>query len=83
MIAIASIAVMAIYAQKNEKVTIDDERLIKLEALAEQGDTTAMHTMMKIHLYMLRWKQLSNLMALNGLRQKLIVLISKTRIMPI
>lgn len=36
VIAIATIAVMAIYAQKNEKVTIDDEGLIKLESLAEQ-----------------------------------------------
>lgn len=43
VIAIASIAGVAIYAQKDEKVTIDDERLIKLESLAEQGDTAAMH----------------------------------------
>lgn len=43
VIAISSIACMAIYSQRNEKVTIDDERLIKLESLAEQGDTAAMH----------------------------------------
>lgn len=49
VIAIASIAVMAIYAQKNEKVTIDDERLIKLEALAEQGDTAAMHRLIEFY----------------------------------
>ena len=49
VIAIASIAVMAIYAQKNEKVTIDDERLINLEALAEQGDTAAMHRLIEFY----------------------------------
>lgn len=49
VIAIASIAVMAIYAQKNEKVTIDDERLIKLEALAEQGDTAAVHRLIEFY----------------------------------
>ncbi len=49
VIAIASIAVMAIYAQKNEKVTIDDERLIKLESLAEQGDTAAMHRLIEFY----------------------------------
>lgn len=49
MIAIASIAVMAIYAQKNEKVTGDDERLIKLESLAEQGDTAAMHRLIEFY----------------------------------
>lgn len=48
-IAIASIAGMAIYAQKNEKVTIDDERLIKLESLAEQGDTAAMHRLIEFY----------------------------------
>ena len=49
VIAIASIAGMAIYAQKNEKVTIDDERLIKLESLAEQGDTAAMHRLIEFY----------------------------------
>ena len=43
VIAIASIAVMAIYAQKNEKVTVDDEKLIKLESLAEQGEIGRAH----------------------------------------
>lgn len=49
VIAITSIAVMAIYAQTNEKVTIDDERLIKLESLAEQGDTAAMHRLIEFY----------------------------------
>ncbi len=49
MIAIASIVGMAIYAQKNEKVTIDDERLLKLESLAEQGDTAAMHRLIEFY----------------------------------
>lgn len=49
VIAIASIAGMAIYAQKNEKVTIDDERLIKLESLAEQGDTAAIHRLIEFY----------------------------------
>lgn len=49
VIAIASIAGMAIYAQKNEKVTIGDERLIKLESLAEQGDTAAMHKLIEFY----------------------------------
>lgn len=49
VIAIASIAGMAIYAQKNEKVTIDDERLIKLESLAEQGDTAAVHRLIEFY----------------------------------
>lgn len=49
MIAIASIAGMAIYAQKNEKVTVDDERLTKLEALAERGDTAAMHRLIAFY----------------------------------
>lgn len=49
VIAIASIASMAIYAQKNGKVTIDDERLIKLESLAEQGDTAAMHKLIEFY----------------------------------
>lgn len=49
VIAIASIAGMAIYAQKNEKVTIDDERQIKLESLAEQGDTAAMHRLIEFY----------------------------------
>lgn len=49
VIAIASIAVMAIYAQKSEKVTVDDERLIKLELLAEQGDTAAMHRLIEYY----------------------------------
>lgn len=49
VIAIAFIAVMAIYAQKNEKVTFDDERLIKLESLAEQGDTAAMHRLIEFY----------------------------------
>lgn len=47
IITIASIAVMTIYAQKDEKVTVDDERLIKLESLAEQGDTAAMHRLIE------------------------------------
>lgn len=49
VIAIASIVSMTIYAQKNEKVTIDDERLIKLESLAEQGDTAAMHRLIEFY----------------------------------
>lgn len=49
VIAIASIAVMAIYAQKNEEVTIDDERLIKLGVLAEQDDTAAMHRLIEFY----------------------------------
>lgn len=49
VIAIASIAGMAIYAQKNEKVTIDDERLLKLESLAEQGDPAAMHRLIEFY----------------------------------
>lgn len=49
VIAIASIVGMAIYAQKNEKVTIDDERLLKLESLAEQGDTAAMHRLIEFY----------------------------------
>ena len=49
VIAIASIAGMAIYAQKNEKVTIDDERLIKLESLAELGDTASMHRLIEFY----------------------------------
>lgn len=49
VIAITSIAVMAIYAQKSEKVTVDDERLIKLESLAEQGDTAAMHRLIEFY----------------------------------
>lgn len=49
VIATASIAGMAIYAQKNEKVVIDDERLIKLESLAEQGDTAAMHGLIEFY----------------------------------
>lgn len=49
VIAIASIAGIAIYAQKKEKVTVDDERLTKLEALAEQGDTAAMHRLIEFY----------------------------------
>lgn len=49
VIAIVTIAVMAIYAQKSEKVTIDDERLIKLESLAEQGDTAALHRLIEFY----------------------------------
>lgn len=49
VIAIASIAVIAIYAQKNEKITNDDERLIKLESLAEHGDTAAMHRLIEFY----------------------------------
>lgn len=49
VIAIASIAVMAIYAQKSEKVTIDDERLIKLESLAEQGGSAALHRLIEFY----------------------------------
>lgn len=49
VIAIASIAGMAIYAQKNEKVTVADERLTKLEALAERGDTAAMHRLIAFY----------------------------------
>lgn len=49
VIAIASIAGMAIYTQKNEKVTIDDKRLIKLESLAEHGDTAAMHRLIEFY----------------------------------
>lgn len=37
VIAIASIAVMAIYTQKSEKATIDDERLIKLGLLQNRA----------------------------------------------
>ena len=48
-IAIASIAVMAIYAQTNENVTVDNEKLIKLESLAEQGDTAAMHRLIEFY----------------------------------
>ena len=40
---------MAIYAQKGEIVTVDDERLIKLESLAEQGDTAAMHRLIEFY----------------------------------
>lgn len=49
VIAIASIAVMAIYAQTNENVTVDNEKLIKLESLAEQGDTAAMHRLIEFY----------------------------------
>lgn len=49
IITITSIAVMAIYAQKGEIVTVDDERLIKLESLAEQGDTAAMHRLIEFY----------------------------------
>ncbi len=49
VIAIAFIAVMAIYAQKGEIVTVDDERLIKLESLAEQGDTASMHRLIEFY----------------------------------
>lgn len=49
VIAIASIAVMEIYAQKSEKVTIDDERLLKLESLAEQGDSAALHRLIEFY----------------------------------
>lgn len=49
VIAIASIAGMAIYAQKNEDVKVDDERLIKLESLAAQGDTAAIHRLIEFY----------------------------------
>ncbi len=49
IITITSIAVMAIYAQKGKIVTVDDERLIKLESLAEQGDTAAMHRLIEFY----------------------------------
>lgn len=49
LIAIASIVCMAIYAQTSEKVTVEDERLIKLESLAEQGDTAAMHQLIEFY----------------------------------
>ena len=49
IITITSIAVMAIYAQKGEIVTVDDESLIKLESLAEQGDTAAMHRLIEFY----------------------------------
>lgn len=49
VIAIASIAVMVIYAQTNENVTVDNEKLIKLESLAEQGDTAAMHRLIEFY----------------------------------
>jgi len=49
IITITSIAVMAIYAQKGEIVTVDDERLINLESLAEQGDTAAMHRLIEFY----------------------------------
>ena len=49
IITISSIAVMVIYAQKDEKATVDDVRLIKLESLAEQGDTAAMHRLIEFY----------------------------------
>lgn len=49
VIAIASIVSMAIYAQKSEKITVEDERLIKLESLAERGDTAAMHRLIEFY----------------------------------
>mgnify|MGYP000885452735 CR=1 FL=1 len=49
MIAIATIVSVAIYAQTNEKVIVEDERLIKLESLAEQGDTAAIHRLIEFY----------------------------------
>ncbi len=49
VIAIVSIVGMTIYAQKNKKVTLDDERLIKLESLAEQGDTASIHRLIEFY----------------------------------
>lgn len=49
IIALVSVACLAIYAQKNEKVTVDDERLTKWETLAEQGDTAAMHRLIEFY----------------------------------
>lgn len=49
MIAIATIVSVAIYAQTSETITVDDERLLKLESLAEQGDTAAMHRLLEFY----------------------------------
>lgn len=49
IIAIAAIAGVAFYAHTNETVTDDDEKLVKLEILAEQGDTTAMHRLIEFY----------------------------------
>ena len=49
MIAIVSIVCMTIYARANENITVDDEKLIKLESLAEQGDTAAMHRLIEFY----------------------------------
>lgn len=49
IIAIAAIAGVAFYAHTNETVTDDDERLVNLEILAEQGDTAAMHRLIEFY----------------------------------
>ena len=61
MIAIASIVCMAIFAQTSEKATVEgyaqtsekapveNERLVKVESLAEQGDTAAMHRLIEFY----------------------------------
>lgn len=48
MIAIVSILSVAIYAQ-NGKVSVNDENHVKLEILAEQGDTAAMHRLIEFY----------------------------------
>lgn len=49
MIVVASILCIAMYAQPNKKITVDDKRLIKLESLAEKGDTAAMHRLIEFY----------------------------------
>lgn len=49
LIAIVSIVSVTIYAQTDETVTIDAEKLVGLEKLAEQGDTAAMHRLIEFY----------------------------------
>lgn len=49
IIAIVSIVSVAIYAQTNEELTVDNENIANLETLAQQGDTAAMHRLIEFY----------------------------------
>lgn len=49
LITIVSIVSVTIYAQTNETLNVDDEKLLGLEKLAEQGDTAAMHRLIEFY----------------------------------
>lgn len=49
IIAIVSIVSVAIYAQTNEELTVDNEKIANLENLALQGDTAAMHRLIEFY----------------------------------